>query len=74
MNGYRFPVFIVHDDEGWSARCPEFPDCRAQGATYEDVVANIRDVIQILIEDGLGDDELVPQPGETHFVALNLSM
>ncbi len=74
MSGYRFSVVVGRDDEGWSARCPEFPDCRARGATYEDAVANIRDVIQILVEDGLGDDELVPQQDETCFVALNLAM
>jgi predicted RNase H-like HicB family nuclease len=74
MNAYRFPVMVVRDEEGWSARCPEFPDCRARGATYEDALANIRDVIQILIEDGLGDDEPVPQGDEMSFTALHLAM
>jgi predicted RNase H-like HicB family nuclease len=61
MNGYRFSVYVVRDGEGWAAACPEFTDCRARGATYEAALANLRDLIQIFVEDGLGDDEPPPQ-------------
>ncbi len=74
MNGYRFPVFIARDEEGWSARCPEFPDCRARGSTYEDALSKIRDAIQTLVEDGLGDDETISQPEELCFTALSLAV
>ena len=74
MSGYRFPVIIVRDEEGWSARCPEFPDCRARGARYEDAVENLRELVQILVEDGLGDDETPSQPDDLCFTDMNLAI
>ena len=74
MNGYRFSVYVIRDDEGWAAVCPEFLDCRARGATYEAALANLRDVIQIFVEDGLGDDELPPQLEELSFTVLDLAL
>ena len=70
MNGYRFSVYVIHDGEGWSAHCPEFPGCRARGATYEAALANLRDVIQLFVEDGFGDDEPPPQHEELSFTTL----
>jgi predicted RNase H-like HicB family nuclease len=61
MNGYRFSVLVARDMNGWEAFCPDFPDCRARGATYEDAVANLKDLVQVLVEDGLGDDETFDQ-------------
>jgi predicted RNase H-like HicB family nuclease len=72
MSGYRFSAYVVRDGEGWAAHCPEFPDCRALGATYELALANLRDVIQIFVEDGLGDDEAPPQHDELSLTTLSL--
>jgi predicted RNase H-like HicB family nuclease len=72
MNGYRFSAYVIRDDEGWAAVCPEFMDCRARGATYEAALANLRDVIQIFVEDGLGDDEPLPRHNELSFTTLTL--
>lgn len=74
MTGYRFPVIIVRDDEGWSARCPDFQDCRARGASYEDAVENLRELVQVLIEDGLGDDETPAQPDDLFFTDMSLAV
>ena len=63
MSGYRFSVLVARDIKGWEAYCPDFPDCRARGSSYEDAVANLKDLVQILIEDGLGDDETVFDEG-----------
>ena len=71
--GYRFSAYVVRDGEGWAAHCPEFPDCRARGATYELALDNLRDVIQIFVEDGLGDDELPPQPREMSLTSLDVA-
>ena len=72
MNGYRFSVYVTRDGEGWAAVCPEFTDCRARGSTYEAALANLRDVISIFVEDGLGDDEPPPQTEELSFTTLSL--
>jgi predicted RNase H-like HicB family nuclease len=72
MSGYRFSAYVIRDREGWVAHCPEFPDCRARGLTYEDALDNLRDVIRIFVEDGLGDDEPIPQHDEPSFTRLSL--
>jgi predicted RNase H-like HicB family nuclease len=72
MSDYRFSAYVIRDHEGWAAHCPEFPDCRARGATYEDALDNLRDVIRIFVEDGLGDDENPPQHDELSFTTLSL--
>ena len=74
MSGYRFSAYVVRDREGWAAHCPEFPDCRARGVTYEDALDNLRDVIRIFVEDGLGDDEAPPQHEELTLTSLNLAL
>ncbi len=71
MSGYRFSAYVIRDGEGWVAHCPEFPDCRARGATYELALASLRDIIQIFVEDGLGDDEPPPQHDELSFTTLS---
>jgi predicted RNase H-like HicB family nuclease len=72
MSAYRFSAYVVRDSEGWAAHCPEFPDCRARGSTYELALDNLRDIIQIFVEDGLGDDEPPPQPEAPSFTTLDL--
>ena len=62
MDNYRFSVYVIRDGEGWAAVCSEFPDCRARGASYDAAMDNLRELIQIFVEDGLGDDEPPPQP------------
>ncbi len=71
MSGYRFSAYVLRDREGWAAHCPDFPDCRARGATYELALASLRDVIQIFVEDGLGDDEPPPQHDGLAFTTLS---
>jgi predicted RNase H-like HicB family nuclease len=72
MSGYRFSAYVIRDSEGWVAHCPDFPDCRARGATYELALDNLRDIIQIFVEDGLGDDEAPPQHLDLSLTSLSL--
>ncbi len=74
MNGYRFSVVIGRNEEGWAATCPEYPDCRANGPSYEETLAAIRAAIQIRVEDALGDDEPVPDALEIGLMTLNLAL
>ena len=74
MNTYRFPAYLIRDGEGWVAVCPGYPDCRARGATRDAALANLRDLVQIFVEDGLGDDEPPPEPrGPRSTEAIKLS-
>lgn len=72
MSSYRFSAYVIRDGEGWAAVCPEFPDCRSCGATYEAALASLRDLIRVFVEDGLGDDEPPPQHDELSFTTLSL--
>ena len=72
MDDYRFAVVVGKNAFGWVAVCPEFGDCEAPGETYADALENIRDVIQIRIEDCLADDEEIPQAEIVNLTTLRL--
>ena len=74
MDDYRFAVVVGKNAFGWVAVCPEFGDCEAPGETYADAVENIREAIQVRIEDCLGDDEELPQAETVNFTTLRLSL
>ena len=74
MTSYRFSILVTKDAHGWEAHCPGFPDCRARGQTFEDAVASLRDVIQILVEDGLGDDEKLPGADGAYLTTVELAV
>jgi predicted RNase H-like HicB family nuclease len=46
-----FTVIVEKDTDGYFARSHELQGCYAQGDTYEDVIANIKEVIALHIED-----------------------
>jgi predicted RNase H-like HicB family nuclease len=43
-------VLIEKDEHGFCAWCPELKGCQSQGATVEDALANIREVIELYLE------------------------
>lgn len=68
MRPYRFSVVMEKDDEGFFAWCPELQGCYTQGATDEEAVEALRDVISLHVEDRLANHESIPQ-----VEAINLS-
>ena len=61
MSIYKFSVVIEKDADGYFAFCPELQRCCTQGATYEEVLENIKDAIRLHIEDRIESGEEVPQ-------------
>ena len=61
MRPYRFSVVMEKDDEGFFAWCPELQGCYTQGATDEEAVEALRDVIRLHVEDRLANHESIPQ-------------
>ena len=61
MTKYRFSVVIEKDSDGYFAFCPELQGCYTQGDTYEDVLKNIEDAIQLHIEDRKENGEEIPK-------------
>lgn len=46
-----FSIAIEKDSHGYFAKCIELQGCYAQGDTYEEVMKNIKEVIELHIED-----------------------
>ena len=42
----KYPVALMHTEEGYSVSCPGLPGCWSQGATEEESLANIQDAIR----------------------------
>jgi predicted RNase H-like HicB family nuclease len=72
MRSYRFSVVIERDKDGYFAFCPELQGCYSQGDTYEEVLENIRDAIQLHLEDRLESGEEVPQSESVSLTLLEL--
>jgi len=62
MRTFVFPVNIEKDEDGFFAECPTLPGCVTQGDTYEEALANIKDAVQLYIEDMAANSEKIPTP------------
>lgn len=63
---YRFQVVIEQDEDGFFvAEVPALPGCYTQGRTFEEALANIREVAEMclreLIDDGTPIDPRYPE-------------
>jgi predicted RNase H-like HicB family nuclease len=43
-------VVVGKNEDGFYAWCPELEGCHSQGATLEEVLANIREAIELYLE------------------------
>ena len=51
MVKYRYTVVVERDEDGmYVAYCPALQGCYTQGETYEEVMKNIREAIELNIE------------------------
>ena len=53
---YKVSVVIEKDEHGYYAYCPELEGCQTQGDTLEEVMANIKEAIDLYVET-LSDEE-----------------
>ena len=52
MKKYLLQVVIEQDEDGvYVASCPALESCYTQGDTYEEAMKNIKDVIQMCLEE-----------------------
>ncbi len=62
---HTFQVITEQDGAGnFVAECPALKACYTQGRTYEEVVANIEDVIKLCLADLRERGQRVPQQPE----------
>jgi predicted RNase H-like HicB family nuclease len=58
MTTYRFQVVIEQDEDGlYVVECPALRGCYTQGRTFEEAVSNIREVIQMCLQEMREDGE-----------------
>ena len=65
MNSLDFKVFLERDEEygGYVVVCPSLQGCYSQGKTVEEALVNIREAIELCLEDMETRGETVPNSG-----------
>lgn len=58
---HRYLVVIKDDGSHYSAYLPDLPGCAAEGATREEVEANIQEAIRAHINGMLKDGKPIPE-------------
>ena len=53
---YKVSVVIEKDEHGYYAYCPELEGCHTQGDNLEEIMANIKEAIELYLET-LPEDE-----------------
>jgi len=54
---YKVSVVIEKDDHGFYAHSPELEGCHSQGDSLDEVIANIREAVELYLET-LSEDEI----------------
>ena len=62
MNKFELIIYWSEQDKAFVVEVPELPGCMADGATYEEAVANAQDVIQDWIETAKTLGRSIPEP------------
>ena len=62
MSKYEVIIYWSKDDQAFIAEVPELPGCAADGATYQEALANVETVIQEWIETAKGLGRSIPDP------------
>lgn len=53
-------IMYPGEDGYWVVECPSLPGCISQGKTEEEAIANIKEAIELWIEDAVEHGEPVP--------------
>lgn len=59
---YEVVIYWNNEDQAFIAEVPELPGCAADGATYQEAIANAEVVIREWIETALELGRTVPEP------------
>lgn len=70
----QFGVIIEKDDDGYFAHVPALQGCYAQGDTYEEALANVKDAIRLHIEDIKESGQKMPKPHQISLTTIEISV
>ncbi|MCC6543041.1 MAG: type II toxin-antitoxin system HicB family antitoxin [Nitrospirae bacterium] len=62
MNRYKVIIYWSKEDEAFIAEAPELPGCAADGATYQEALANVEVIIKEWIETAKELGRPIPEP------------
>ena len=62
MTRYEIILYWSQDDQAFIAEVPELPGCAADGATYQQALANVEIIIQEWLETAKELGRPIPQP------------
>jgi predicted RNase H-like HicB family nuclease len=62
MSKYELIIYWSKEDDAFVVEVPELPGCMADGATYEEAVANAQTAIREWVETAKSIGRPVPQP------------
>lgn len=62
MVKYEVIIYWSEDDQSFIAEVPELPGCMADGATYQEALANVEVVIQEWLETAKKLGRPIPKP------------
>lgn len=62
MNKYELIIYWSEEDQAFVVDVPELPGCMADGATYQEAVANAQQVIEEWIDTAKALNRLIPEP------------
>jgi predicted RNase H-like HicB family nuclease len=62
MSRYEMVIYWSEADEAFIVEVPELPGCMADGATYQEAVANAEQVIQEWVDTAKEDGRVIPEP------------
>jgi predicted RNase H-like HicB family nuclease len=63
-------IMYPGEDGYWVAECVSLPGCISQGKTKEEAIANIKEAIELYIEDMIENGEAVPEDQLDRIVAI----
>ena len=70
MKRYNFPIIIERDEDGYFAFCPKLQGCYFQGDTYEEAMENIKDAVNLHVEDRIKTKEILPKTDSVSSISL----
>lgn len=62
MHKYELIIYWSEEDNAYIAEVPELPGCMADGQTYEEVLENVKTVINEWVETAKSNGRPVPKP------------
>ena len=67
MKVYDFTVLLEpeQEEQGYVVSCPALPGCYSQGNTIDEALENIKEAIQVCLEDMQAQRQPIPESSRT---------